>query len=166
MPDLARRRKPTKPYPSFPLTAPNNGQWCKKIRGKVHFFGVWADPPAALNRYLRVAADLHAGKQLSPVTLAPDDVTVKDICNYYLTHLLRKVLNEEIRPSTLEDCHCAVQSLASCVGSDLAGREPVFPLVPLVAYGNQARTEYLDVQAGQRHDPSPAAAAVLLRLAG
>ena len=34
-----RRRKPRKPYSSFPLTAHNNGQWCKKIRGRVHFFG-------------------------------------------------------------------------------------------------------------------------------
>ena len=56
-------KKPGKPYPSFPLTAHNNGQWCKKVRGRVHFFGVWADPQAALDNYLQVAADLHAGSQ-------------------------------------------------------------------------------------------------------
>ena len=33
------RPKPRKPSPSFPLTPHNNGQWCKKIRGKIHFFG-------------------------------------------------------------------------------------------------------------------------------
>ena len=27
--------KPSKPNPTFPLTAHANGQWCKKIRGKV-----------------------------------------------------------------------------------------------------------------------------------
>lgn len=32
------KQKPSKPYPSFPLTAHLNGQWCKKIRGRVHFF--------------------------------------------------------------------------------------------------------------------------------
>ncbi|MFA5864727.1 MAG: hypothetical protein WC975_08565 [Phycisphaerae bacterium] len=45
------KTKPIKPYPTFPLTTHPNGQWCKKIRGKIHFFGVWADPEAA---------DLHA----------------------------------------------------------------------------------------------------------
>ena len=54
------RLKPRKPNPTFPLTAHDNGQWCKKIRGKIHFFGVWEDRHAALQQYLRVAADLHA----------------------------------------------------------------------------------------------------------
>jgi hypothetical protein len=44
----ARRHKPTKPNPSFPLTPHNNGQWCKKIRGKIRFFGIWEEPEAAL----------------------------------------------------------------------------------------------------------------------
>lgn len=52
-----KRPKPRKPYTSFPLTPHNNGQWCKQIRGKVHFFGAWADPEAALPHYLRVAED-------------------------------------------------------------------------------------------------------------
>jgi hypothetical protein len=34
------RKKPVKPRASFPLAAHPNGQWCKKIRGKVPFFGV------------------------------------------------------------------------------------------------------------------------------
>ena len=84
-------QKPTKPCPSFPLTAHNNGQWCKKIRGKPHFFGVWADPQAALDNYLRVVADLHAGKQPPQATLSPDTVTIKDVCNHYLTHQQHKV---------------------------------------------------------------------------
>jgi len=57
-----KRQKPKKPHPSFPLTAHANGQWCKRIRGRVHFFGVWADPEAALKEYKCQAADLHAGR--------------------------------------------------------------------------------------------------------
>jgi hypothetical protein len=115
--DLAQRIKPRKPYPSFPLTAHNNGQWCKKIRSKVHFFGVWADPQAALNKYLRVAADLHAGQQPPQATLSREASTVKDVCNYYLSHQLQKAHNEEIRASTFEDCRVTVQRFASLVGS-------------------------------------------------
>src|ERR1035437_5580579 len=91
-----KTKKPPKPNKSFPLTAHNNGQWCKKIRGKVHFFGVWADPQSAMDRYHRSAADLHAGKQPSSTTLADGATTVKDVCNHYLTHQLRKVESGEI----------------------------------------------------------------------
>ena len=81
MPDLTRRNKPSKPYPSFPLTAHNNGQRCKKILGRIHFFGVWADPQAALDNYLRVAADLHAGRQPHASTLSDGGITVKEVCS-------------------------------------------------------------------------------------
>jgi hypothetical protein len=57
------RKKPRKPYPTFPLTAHPNGQWCKRIRGKVHFFGVWGDPKTAMENYTRAAPDLHAGRR-------------------------------------------------------------------------------------------------------
>ncbi len=45
------KAKPAKPYPEFPLFAHNNGQWCRKIRGKIYSFGVWSDPTAALKRH-------------------------------------------------------------------------------------------------------------------
>ena len=123
MAKLAKPKKPQKPYRSFPLTAHNNGQWCKKILGKVHFFGTWADPQGALDRYLAVAADLHAGREPQRSTLSPDVVQVKDVCNHYLTHQLRKVETGEISARWLEDCRRVVELFARQVGSQKAVQE-------------------------------------------
>ncbi|MBP7937738.1 MAG: hypothetical protein KA354_24120 [Phycisphaerae bacterium] len=82
---ISNKAKPTQPHPSFSLTAHPNRQWCKKTRGKVHFFGVWADPEAALKRYLALAADLHAGHQRQISKLSPEGLTVKEVCNSILS---------------------------------------------------------------------------------
>ena len=68
-----KRPKPDKPSPDFPLTAHANGQWCKKIRGKVYFFGVWDDPAAALQKYVEQRDNLQAGRQ--PRRLSGDELT-------------------------------------------------------------------------------------------
>src|SRR5262245_39066989 len=43
--------KPSKLYPDYPLTAHPVGYWCKKIKGRTHYFGPWADPEGALRAY-------------------------------------------------------------------------------------------------------------------
>lgn len=52
-----------KPRHDFPLT-PHRGakQWCKKINGRVHYFGKLDDPNAAEKRYDAEKADLEAGR--------------------------------------------------------------------------------------------------------
>lgn len=81
--------KPSKPYDTFPLFAHDNGCWCKKIRGRLHYFGPWTtDTPdrgadAALAKYLAERDDLHAGRVPRP---DPAAVTVKDVANAYLNH--------------------------------------------------------------------------------
>ncbi len=44
------RGNPKKPAKTkgFPLTPNGNGQWSKKINGKVYYFGTWDDPDGAI----------------------------------------------------------------------------------------------------------------------
>src|SRR5262249_35337731 len=75
--------KPAKPSPDFPLFAHASGQWAKKIRGQLHYFGVWDDPDAALDKYLAEKDALHAGKK---PRANPDAFTVKEAVNVFLNH--------------------------------------------------------------------------------
>lgn len=108
--------KPNKPYPTFPLTAHPNGQWCKKIRGKIYFFGVWADPEAAHQKYLAEAADLHAGRQPRMSIVSGEGLTVKEICNEFLNWQKGKMDTGEIGPRWFEDCRTIITQFAEAVG--------------------------------------------------
>lgn len=55
-------KAPAKPYDEFPLTAHPNGQWCKKIRGKLHYFGSWEEWQDALALFQEQRDDLYAGR--------------------------------------------------------------------------------------------------------
>ena len=56
-------REPCKPSPDFPLFAHSNGQWAKKVKGRMRYFGPWDDPQAALERYLANDAQVSNGCQ-------------------------------------------------------------------------------------------------------
>src|SRR5262245_57089355 len=55
-------RKARQAVPDFPLHAHATGRWAKKVRGRRHYFGPWADPDGALAKYLAEKADRHAGR--------------------------------------------------------------------------------------------------------
>ena len=73
--------KPKNPYAEFPLTAHANGQWCKKIRRKLHFFGKWANADAALQKYLVERDDLQAGR--IPQRLSQDVVELGSLAKLF-----------------------------------------------------------------------------------
>lgn len=109
------RSKPKKPHPKFPLTAHRNGQWCKKIRGKIHFFGVWSDPDAALDNYHRNAAALHAGQSI--VVAREDEFTLKELGNEYLAYQMERVNGGQIGLRWFEDCRRVVRHFVKALGT-------------------------------------------------
>jgi len=103
--------RPPKPYKDFPLGPANNGCWQKKIRGKIHYFGHWGRVvkgkmerlpddgwEAALALYKTQANDLHAGRTPSPT--GGEGLTVKGLCNRFLTSKLRNLERGKITPLT------------------------------------------------------------------
>ena len=68
----------------FPLTLHSTGQYCKKIKGKMHYFG--KDKKQALERYLEQAAFLHNGK-VKTFKTTNGNMTLKSFYGVLVAHL-------------------------------------------------------------------------------
>jgi integrase len=105
--------KPAKPYPEYPLTAHPAGYWCKKIRGKIHYFGPWSDPDGALKKYLEQKDDLHAGRKPRQDT---GGLTVKEVANAYLNAKRKAMEAGELAPRTWADYRAIMNMLVKGLG--------------------------------------------------
>ena len=92
--------KPAKPRPDFPLFPHATGRWVKKIRGKLHYFGKWANPDAALQRYVEERDDLYAGRK---PRRKGEGLTVKDLVNKFLLATKARVDAGELALGTFGD---------------------------------------------------------------
>jgi integrase len=120
---VSSRSKPAKPYPEFPLTAHPAGYWCKKIRGKLHYFGPrfdLADPATAaaaaekaLDDYNRQADALHAGKKPRADT---EGLTVKDAVNEFINAKRDQRDQGELSPRTWEGYKRAGDEVVAAFG--------------------------------------------------
>jgi integrase len=105
--------KPAKPYPEYPLTPHPSRQWCKKIRGRIVYFGKWEDPDGALKKYLEQKDALHAGRKPRANL---DTFTVKDAANEFLNAKQDLVNAGELSPRTFAGYKIAADELVAHMG--------------------------------------------------
>ena len=85
MKTLKRKRRSDK----FPLTLYPTGQYCKKINGKICYFG--SNKKEALQKYLDKATRLHGCQEDLKKELKDDSMTLKQLCDMYLKYQFSKV---------------------------------------------------------------------------
>ena len=110
-----------------PLTLHATGQYCKKIRGKLYYFG--GDKPKALERYLEQATYLHSGKMAKPASV--NNVSIKTLCNLYLEHQESRSEIGEIKSLQVYDQTLHLCDFVKFIGSNhsvsnIATRSPNF----------------------------------------
>ena len=111
--------KPEKPYAEFPLFAHQNGQWCKKIKGKQWFFGVWSNPDAALRKYLDDIHEIQAGRdprKTGVVRVSPNELSVSDMCGLFLERQEARAASGEITRRHFSDCLKSCRRLIDHLG--------------------------------------------------
>ena len=106
-----RRRKARSD--KFPLTLHPTGQYCKKIRGKMHYFG--ADKKQALQRYLDQATYLH-GCHDARAARSKSAMALKELCDLYLRYQHARVIAGELSPKHYSDQIDSLSKLASFLG--------------------------------------------------
>jgi integrase len=98
--------KPSKPYADFPLTPHPSGRWCKKIRGKLFYYGKWRGVPedgwrTALDNYEKYRDADHSGRARREDL--GDGLTVKQLGDRFCTIKEQQRDNGEITARHFDD---------------------------------------------------------------
>lgn len=105
-------QKPAKPRADFPLSAHGCGQWCKKIHGKIYYFGPWDDPDAAEAEFRRQEPWLRSGGDVSD----PDAFTIKLLCDTFMSSRKAKMERGDLAQQTFNDYLSSCKRLANFFG--------------------------------------------------
>lgn len=97
----------------FPLTLHPTGQYCKKIKGKLYYFGT--DKQQALQRYLEEAAYLHSGK-ITKHNSVNNNLSLKTLCNLYLDYQESRSEIGEIKPRQVCDQTSRLRDFVKFIG--------------------------------------------------
>jgi hypothetical protein len=107
----------TKPYPGYPLTPHPSGRWCKKIRGKLHYFGKLSEPDAALEKFNREWPYLKDGRTPPPIDVG-DGCTVHRLCNAFMASKRALLDSGELTARSWSDYHKTCTLLIGSLGRD------------------------------------------------
>lgn len=108
--------KARKPRKDFPLFVHQTDRWCKKIRGRMHYFGKASTDPdgeAALERWLAEKDALLAG--LEP-RANPKGATVRELANAFLSHKKALLESGELTERTFAEYHATCARLVGAFG--------------------------------------------------
>jgi integrase len=117
-----RSDKIKKPHAAFPLTPHPSGRWCKKIKGRLHYFGkavaddAGASAQAALERWLAEKDDLLAGRV--PRARQQDGFTLAELVNLFLTRKATRRDLGKLSPYTWQSYYEVCAELVSEFGRD------------------------------------------------
>jgi len=105
--------KPAKPRADFPLFSHACGQWAKKVRGKLHYFGPWDDPQSAESRWDR---DKHALLRGDDPSNIPTDDTIEGLCNSFCESKELQRERGELSKRAFDDYHRIAKHVAAHFG--------------------------------------------------
>lgn len=94
----------------FPLTLHPTGQYFKKIKGRMHYFGT--NKKQAVERYLEQATYLHGGQNFAQKAFN-GSMTLKELCDLYLEYQHSKVLTHALSVRHHDDQIGSLSKLAS-----------------------------------------------------
>ncbi|OQB45427.1 MAG: site-specific tyrosine recombinase XerC [bacterium ADurb.Bin157] len=115
MNEIQNKRK--KRSDKFPLTLHPTGQFCKKVRGKLYYFG--SDKKIALQRYLEQAAYLHSGN--TPILGRNNkDISIRYLCNVYLENQTMRATIGQIKARHVCDLTILLRDFVRFIGPSTA----------------------------------------------
>jgi integrase len=114
---LRSSAKTAKPYAGFPLTPHPSGRWCKKIRGKLVYFGKLDSPGTALERFNRDWPYLKDGRTPPPIDTG-DGCTVGLLCNAFLASKRSQLESGELSARSFQDYFNTSDLLIKHIGRD------------------------------------------------
>jgi integrase len=98
------------------LTFHPTGQYCKKIKGKIYYFG--SDRKEALQRYLDKATYLH-GHQEDLQKPTGDNMTLKQLCDMYLNYQYSKLQANDLTASHHNEQIGSLNKLLAFLGQNI-----------------------------------------------